>query len=104
MLSGLFALGITTAYAQSFSTPASNMGMGIGGFFIILTIIWCLIILLPSLAVTVRRLHDAGYSGWFYFISFIPLIGAILLFVALCTDSVEDNKYGPNPKMGDKIF
>ena len=86
----------TTMYAQS-ADYASNTGIGLGYSGIVF--IWSLIICLPSLAVTVRRLHDAGHSGWYYFISLIPLIGVILLFVALCTDSVGDNEYGPNPKL-----
>lgn len=42
---------------------------------------------LPMLAVTVRRLHDSGRSGTYYFMSFIPLAGPVLLLVALCTPS-----------------
>lgn len=72
-------------------------GIGMGEVFVI-NGIWNIIIFLPNLAVTVRRLHDTGHSGWYYLISIIPLIGVILLFVALCTDSVEDNQYGVNPK------
>ncbi|WP_329255411.1 DUF805 domain-containing protein [Streptomyces sp. NBC_01478] len=56
-------------------------------------------ILLPSLAVTVRRLHDTGRSGGWFFISFVPLVGAIILLVFVCTDSAPGaNQYGPNPK------
>ncbi|MEC0090378.1 DUF805 domain-containing protein [Paenibacillus macquariensis] len=62
------------------------------------TTLYSLFILLPTLAVTVRRLHDTGRSGWWYFISFIPLVGGIIIFVFTCLDSVEDNEYGPNPK------
>ncbi|GAB6988544.1 DUF805 domain-containing protein [Paenibacillus pini] len=58
-------------------------------------------LLLPALAVTVRRLHDIGKSGWWYFISWVPLAGGIILLVFLCLDSVGDNQYGPNPKYPD---
>ncbi|MFN3568205.1 MAG: DUF805 domain-containing protein [Caldimicrobium sp.] len=55
--------------------------------------------LLPYLAVTVRRLHDVGKSGWWILISLVPFIGLIWLLVLLCTDSQPgENKYGPNPK------
>ncbi|MGG3927050.1 DUF805 domain-containing protein [Metabacillus fastidiosus] len=65
----------------------------------ILTGIYSLSILLPSLAVTARRLHDIGKSGWWILISLIPLIGAIVLLVFTCQDSEEgSNQYGPNPK------
>jgi len=59
-----------------------------------------LAVLLPSLAVLVRRLHDIGKSGWWFFIALIPLIGSIWLLVLLATDSQPgENQYGPNPKM-----
>jgi len=61
---------------------------------------FCLAIVVPSLAVTVRRLHDSGRSGWWYFISFIPLgIGAVWMIVLMCLDSEPgSNQWGPNPK------
>jgi len=58
-----------------------------------------LALFIPSLAVTIRRLHDTGRSGWMYFVSLIPLVGSIILLVFLFTDSTPGmNKYGPNPK------
>ncbi|GEO04179.1 hypothetical protein AAE02nite_18430 [Adhaeribacter aerolatus] len=61
--------------------------------------LYFLSMIIPGLAVTVRRLHDTGKSGWFYFISLIPLIGAIWLFVLMVTDSdFGENQYGLNPK------
>lgn len=58
-----------------------------------------LAVLIPGLAVTVRRLHDVGKSGWFFFIILIPLVGVIWLLVLFFTDSqYGPNKYGPNPK------
>lgn len=55
--------------------------------------------LLPGLAVTVRRLHDIGKSGWFFLIILIPLVGPIILLVWNCSDSTPGpNQYGPNPK------
>lgn len=65
-----------------------------------LTVLYSLFVLLPSLAVTVRRLHDTGRSGWWVLISLIPLIGSIVLLVFTCQDSEEgDNQYGTNPKL-----
>ena len=62
-------------------------------------IIYCLAVLIPDLAVTVRRLHDIGKSGWWFFISLIPVVGGIWLLVLLCTDSESGaNKWGDNPK------
>ena len=55
---------------------------------------------IPALSVLVRRLHDIGKSGWWYFIAFIPFIGALILFVFTVLDSdPERNEYGPNPKV-----
>jgi len=54
---------------------------------------------IPGLAVSVRRLHDLGKSGWFMFISLIPIIGGIWLLVLMCTDGdSSENAYGPSPK------
>ena len=59
-------------------------------------------ILIPSLAVTVRRLHDTGRSGWFLLIGIIPIVGGIVLLVFAVQDSHSgDNEYGPNPKETD---
>jgi uncharacterized membrane protein YhaH (DUF805 family) len=58
-----------------------------------------LTMLIPGLAVTVRRLHDVGKSGWMFFIVLIPLIGTIWLLVLMMTDSQQGiNKWGENPK------
>jgi uncharacterized membrane protein YhaH (DUF805 family) len=60
--------------------------------------IYLLATLLPTLAVSVRRLHDVGMSGWWLLLSFLPL-GGLALIVIYCLDSYpEANKYGPNPK------
>lgn len=65
----------------------------------ILGTIYLLAVLIPAIAVTIRRLHDTGRTGWWILISFIPLIGAIVLLVFLVFDSEpESNQYGPNPK------
>lgn len=62
-------------------------------------VLYSLAILIPGLAVAVRRLHDVGKSGWMLLISFIPLVGGIWLIVLMLTDSNPgENKYGANPK------
>lgn len=64
-----------------------------------LPIIYTLAVLIPSLAVAVRRLHDIDKSGWMICIVFIPLIGAIWLIVLLCKEGTQgQNKYGADPK------
>jgi len=64
----------------------------------VLTLILGLGLLIPSLSVTVRRLHDTGRSGWMIFISLVPLIGGLIVLFFLVQDSREDNDYGVNPK------
>jgi uncharacterized membrane protein YhaH (DUF805 family) len=55
--------------------------------------------LIPSLSVGVRRLHDTGRSGWWLLIGLIPIIGVIVLIVFAVQDSMPgENTYGPNPK------
>ncbi|MFT2009884.1 DUF805 domain-containing protein [Pontibacter sp. 13R65] len=69
------------------------------GSFGILGGLYSLFIFIPSLALTVRRLHDTGRSGWWMLISLIPFIGWIVLLVFTVSDSqYGDNQYGPNPK------
>jgi len=67
--------------------------------FQIVCVIVGLGLFLPSLAVTVRRLHDIGKSGWNILWAIIPLIGCIIVLVWMCKDSdVDANKYGESPK------
>lgn len=62
------------------------------------SIITGLALLLPSLAVAVRRLHDVDHRGWFLLLGLIPIVGWIILLVALVKDSGADNAFGPSPK------
>ena len=57
-----------------------------------------LALFIPGLAVSVRRLHDIGKSGFWYFIFLVPIVGVILLLVWFCTKGTDgDNDYGPDP-------
>ncbi len=85
-----FVLGFIDGLVGSFS-PEIGIGV-LGG-------IYSLAVLIPGLAVSVRRLHDVGKSGWMILIVLIPIIGAIWLLVLMVTDSNPgENQYGPNPK------
>ena len=65
----------------------------------ILFIVFVLYNILPSLSITIRRLHDRDLSGWMYLISFIPYIGGLILLVFMILDSKPaTNKHGPSPK------
>jgi uncharacterized membrane protein YhaH (DUF805 family) len=73
---------------------SSAAGLGIlGGLY-------ALAVFLPSLAVSVRRLHDTGRSGWWIFIGIVPVIGMIVLLIFMVTDgNSQVNAYGPSPKL-----
>jgi uncharacterized membrane protein YhaH (DUF805 family) len=61
--------------------------------------VYLLAMLIPGLAVAVRRLHDTGNSGWMILIAFIPLIGAIWLLVLFVKEGDKgNNRYGADPK------
>lgn len=78
------------------SHPEAGLGVVFG--------LYTLLIMTPGLAVSVRRLHDIGKSGWMIFIILIPLVGAIWFFVlALKEGNQGENNYGINPK-NHKLF
>ena len=61
--------------------------------------LFVLAMLIPSLAVTFRRLHDTDRSGWWLLIGFVPLIGSIVILVFMIQDSQPgESQYGTNPK------
>ncbi|KGE52937.1 DUF805 domain-containing protein [Xanthomonas axonopodis pv. vasculorum] len=62
-------------------------------------VIVCLALIVPAIAVTVRRLHDQDKSGWFSLISLVPYVGAFVLLVFMCIEGTPGpNQYGENPK------
>ena len=60
--------------------------------------IWSLVVLIPTIAISVRRLHDIGKAGTWYLLNLIPVVGSIILLVWYCQDSTGDNQWGPSPK------
>jgi uncharacterized membrane protein YhaH (DUF805 family) len=63
--------------------------------------LFSLVLFLPTLAVTVRRLHDIGKSGWWYFFGLIPVVGWITLLVWFCRKGTNGgNLYGADPLQG----
>ncbi|WP_327728306.1 DUF805 domain-containing protein [Streptomyces sp. NBC_00487] len=62
-------------------------------------LVFAVAIFLPSLAVSVRRLHDIGRSGWWVLIGLIPCLGTIFMIIFMATEGQPDaNRYGPDPK------
>lgn len=86
-----FIISIALSYFDRLFGSGSTFGSGI------LSIIFSLGILLPGIAVAVRRLHDIGKSGLWILLAFIPIIGWIWLIVLYISESAPgDNEYGPN--------
>ncbi|MAB48087.1 MAG: hypothetical protein CMC05_05610 [Flavobacteriaceae bacterium] len=70
--------------------PAIILGLYVLGVFI------------PNLAVTVRRFHDTGKSGWYYLLSLIPYVGGLILIIMMAQNGdTGTNQYGPDPKAPD---
>ena len=62
--------------------------------------LYMLALLIPGLAVAVRRLHDTGRSGWWILIGLVPFVGGIILIVFMVQDGTPgENQFGKNPKM-----
>ena len=80
--------------------PNGQMGTAAIPFFVLVGLFW-LAVIVPTIAVGVRRLHDAGYSGWFWLLNLIPSIGSIIVLV-LCVmqTSPQAPKYGPPVPQG----
>ena len=79
-----------------FSTGLYDVESEVG----LLSGLYSLAVLVPSIAVTIRRLHDTDRTGWWFLIAFVPIIGVIVLLVFTVFDSTPgDNQYGPNPKV-----
>ena len=85
-----FGLDFVDAFVGTFN---HEIGVGLlGGLY-------ALAVLIPGIAVTVRRLHDTGRTGWWFLIVLIPIIGLIVLLIFMVLDSTPGtNEYGDNPK------
>ncbi len=76
------------------------VGVALDSDLSLLSTVYSLAVLIPSLAVSVRRLHDTSRSGWWLLLGLVPIIGVIVLLVFMVQDSHPgDNQYGPNPKL-----
>jgi uncharacterized membrane protein YhaH (DUF805 family) len=83
---------VTSVLDSILGTMSEDTNVGVIGS------IASLALLLPSIAVAIRRLHDTSRSGWWILIGLIPIVGWIILIVFYCQDSHGDNEHGPSPK------
>lgn len=97
-LFNLIALAVAALLDNLLGLDYEDMGYGV------IYSLYALAVLLPSLGVGIRRLHDIGNSGWWLLISFIPLVGGIWLLVLLAREGqAGPNQYGPDPKGGETL-
>ena len=98
----MFILGvIIVAVILGIIEGALGMAGMVGGVYGPLTTLMLLGIIVPSIAVQVRRFHDQGKSGWFVLLGLIPIVGGIIVLVFMCLEGTQgDNEYGPDPKGG----
>jgi uncharacterized membrane protein YhaH (DUF805 family) len=95
-----FLMNILIALIVTLPSIGNDRGYGYGYVqYNAFQMIYSLIVFIPFLAISVRRLHDIGRSGFWLFIGLVPIIGGIILLVFDCTDSAPDNEYGLNPKI-----
>ncbi|MCB2116008.1 MAG: DUF805 domain-containing protein [Rhodobacteraceae bacterium] len=96
VLFNLVVMAVLNFIDLGFGNPARWM-MGEGRPSPVASLCW-LAVILPSLAVTVRRLHDTDRSGWWVLIQIIPVIGPLLLIWFLATEGTSGtNRFGPDP-------
>ena len=94
----LFNTLVTVALAMiDLWTGTYDEDVGLG----VLSGLYAVAMIVPGIAVTVRRLHDTDRSGWWYLLLFIPVIGALVILVFMLLDGTPgSNRFGPNPKEG----
>lgn len=94
---GLYA-GMLMALAV---TDGSEAEAGFALFLVVVVLLWVLATLVPSLALCIRRLHDAGYSGACYLLSFIPFVGSLILVILLAqASSPSGARFDERPMAG----
>ena len=79
----------------------------VGGVYGPLTTLFLLGIIIPSIAVQIRRFHDQDKSGWFVLLSFIPFLGGLIVLVFMFLEGTKGpNRFGPDPKdpAGSEVF
>jgi uncharacterized membrane protein YhaH (DUF805 family) len=67
-------------------------------------LLYFLAVLTPAVAVTIRRLHDTGRSGWWMLLGLVPVIGIVVLFFMVQGSEANQNRYGPNPKRAEVVY
>lgn len=96
-----FALNIGVSVVANILDGVLGMTGMVAGVYGPLTLLAFLALIVPGIAVGVRRLHDQDKSGWWLLLAFVPIIGALVLLVFMFLEGTKgDNQYGPDPKAG----
>ncbi|MEG0129001.1 DUF805 domain-containing protein [Clostridium sp.] len=85
----------------AFVTVSLDYLLSLGG---LVSVIYTLGILVPSISVTIRRLHDINLSGWWYLILLVPFGGIVMFIFSVMDTKPGANKFGPDPKAIDEII
>ena len=97
MIFAIIAMVADNILGTTFTVGSGNYEASMGYVWVYL--LYTFGIIIPCLAVLVRRLHDIGKSGWFLLVCLIPIIGSIWVLVLMCTDGDNaENAYGSSPK------
>jgi uncharacterized membrane protein YhaH (DUF805 family) len=101
----MFTLGVALLYGSLAIMMLGGLDESSGdfspvsGFFLILWIVAGLAIIVPAVAVQVRRFHDQDKSGWFVLLNLIPYIGGLVVLVMMCLEGTKGpNRFGADPK------
>jgi uncharacterized membrane protein YhaH (DUF805 family) len=97
----LYAIGAALIFAVIDFTGGPNTAFS--GLMIVFAVL-VLALIIPSLAVQIRRFHDQDKSGWFVLLGLIPYVGGIVVLVFMCLPGTRGtNEYGPDPLGGDNL-
>ena len=86
---------LIVAFVLSFADSAVRKILGFGLFYPI----YALAVLVPSIAVSIRRLHDTDRSGWWLLLAFVPLVGLVLIWFMAEEGNAGTNRYGQDPRL-----
>ncbi|MBC1482235.1 DUF805 domain-containing protein [Listeria sp. FSL L7-1485] len=97
VVGALYVVAIIFGLSAMMEGYMAGMGMvGGGGALFILIVLWLysLAIVIPTISLIVRRLHDSGKSGFLAFLGLIPFFGGIIILIFMCFGSDGPNQYG----------
>tara|TARA_E500000305_G_C3917712_1_gene186540 strand:- start:199 stop:585 length:387 start_codon:yes stop_codon:yes gene_type:complete len=103
----MFLLGvIIVAVVLGLIEGALGIGGSVGGIYGPLSLIFLIAVIIPGIAVQVRRFHDQDKSGWFVLLSLIPFVGGLVVLVFMLLEGTKGpNRFGADPKgAGAEVF